>query len=90
VRLLQVNISEFRSIADQQFTAEGLVVLFGPNLAGKTSVLEVVEQLITGGDPPGGPHPAPSSLSHPHFTNRHVLLPLPGIATPRLLPLEVV
>jgi hypothetical protein len=28
---LLVNISKLRSIADQQFTAEGLVVLFGPN-----------------------------------------------------------
>ncbi len=56
MRLLQVNISKFRSIADQQHTAGGLVVLFGPNSAGKTSVLEAAEQLITaGGDPPGGP-----------------------------------
>jgi hypothetical protein len=42
-----VNISEFRSIADQQFAAVGLVVLFGPNTAGKSSVLEAAEQLIT-------------------------------------------
>jgi len=47
VRLLQVDISEFRSIADQKLTADGLVVLFGPNSAGKTSVLEAAEQLIT-------------------------------------------
>jgi hypothetical protein len=47
VRLLNVNISGFRSITDQQLTAEGLVVLFGPNSAGKTSVLEAAEQLIT-------------------------------------------
>ncbi len=33
MRLLRVNISEFRSIADQELTAEGLVVLFGPNSA---------------------------------------------------------
>jgi energy-coupling factor transporter ATP-binding protein EcfA2 len=50
VRLLQVNISNFRSIADQQLAAEGLVVLFGPNSAGKTSVLEAAEQLITRAD----------------------------------------
>lgn len=47
MRLLQVNIFEFRPIVDQQLTAEGLIVLFGPNSAGKTSVLEAVEQLIT-------------------------------------------
>lgn len=47
MRLLQVSISEFRSIADQKLAVEGLVVLFGPNSAGKTSVLEAVEQLIT-------------------------------------------
>jgi hypothetical protein len=47
VRLLQVNISGFRSIADQKLTGEGLVVLFGPNSAGKTSVLEAAQQLIT-------------------------------------------
>lgn len=47
MRLLQVNISEFRSIAAQQLTVQGLVVLFGPNSAGKTSVLEAVQQLIT-------------------------------------------
>jgi energy-coupling factor transporter ATP-binding protein EcfA2 len=47
MRLLQVNISEFRSITDQKLPADGLVVLFGPNSAGKTSVLEAAEQLIT-------------------------------------------
>jgi energy-coupling factor transporter ATP-binding protein EcfA2 len=47
VRLLQVNISEFRSINNQELAADGLVVLFGPNSAGKTSALEAAEQLIT-------------------------------------------
>lgn len=43
MRLLEVNISEFRSITDQKLKADGLVVLFGPNSAGKTSVLEAAE-----------------------------------------------
>jgi hypothetical protein len=47
LRLLNVEIERFRSIEDQWIPAEGLVVLFGPNSAGKTSVLEAVEHLIT-------------------------------------------
>lgn len=43
MRLLEVNISEFRSITDRKLKADGLVVLFGPNSAGKTSVLEAAE-----------------------------------------------
>jgi hypothetical protein len=46
LRLLNVEIERFRSIEDQWIPAEGLVVLFGPNSAGKTSVLEAVELLI--------------------------------------------
>jgi len=51
MRLLQVNISEFRSIAEQVLPADSLVVLFGPNSAGKTSVLEAVELLIAPSEP---------------------------------------
>jgi recombinational DNA repair ATPase RecF len=47
VRLLRLDIDEFRSIENQWVPADGLVVLFGPNSSGKTSVLEAVEQLIT-------------------------------------------
>jgi len=47
LRLLRVDIEQFRSINDQWIPAEGLVVLFGANSAGKTSVLEAVEHVIT-------------------------------------------
>jgi hypothetical protein len=47
MRLLRVDIDEFRSIKNQRVPVEGLVVLFGQNSAGKTSVLEAVEQLFT-------------------------------------------
>jgi energy-coupling factor transporter ATP-binding protein EcfA2 len=47
MRLLRVDIEEFRSIKNQGLPATGLVILFGANSAGKTSVLEAVEQLIT-------------------------------------------
>jgi hypothetical protein len=47
LHLLSVEIEQFRSIEDQWVPAEGLVVLFGANSAGKTSVLEAAEYLIT-------------------------------------------
>jgi energy-coupling factor transporter ATP-binding protein EcfA2 len=47
MRLLGFEIENFRSIEDQWVPADGLVVLFGPNSAGKTSVLEAVEHLVT-------------------------------------------
>jgi hypothetical protein len=47
VRLLRVDIDGFRSIEHQWLPASGLVVLFGPNSAGKTSVLEAVAEVIT-------------------------------------------
>ena len=47
MQLLRVDIDRFRSIEDQWLPAEGLVVLFGPNSAGKTSVLEAVAEVIT-------------------------------------------
>jgi AAA domain, putative AbiEii toxin, Type IV TA system/AAA ATPase domain len=46
MRLLNVEIEQFRSIEDQRIPMDGLTVLFGPNSAGKTSVLEVVEHLL--------------------------------------------
>jgi energy-coupling factor transporter ATP-binding protein EcfA2 len=47
MRLLGFEIENFRSITNQWVPAGGLVVLFGPNSAGKTSVLEAVEHLVT-------------------------------------------
>ncbi|HET9896319.1 MAG TPA: AAA family ATPase [Streptosporangiaceae bacterium] len=47
MRLLCIDIEEFRAISNQRIPAEGLVVLFGANSAGKTSVLEAAENLIT-------------------------------------------
>ena len=46
MRLLRIKIKEFRSIYQQSLPADGLVVLFGPNSAGKTSVLEAATELI--------------------------------------------
>lgn len=48
MRLLRLDIARFRSIEDQWLPANGLVVLFGPNSAGKTSVLEAAEQIVAG------------------------------------------
>ena len=47
MRLLRVEIEQFRSIEDQWIPGEGLVALFGVNSGGKTSVLEAVENVIT-------------------------------------------
>jgi hypothetical protein len=49
MRLLGVTIEEFRSIRGQWLPADGLVVLFGPNSAGKTSVLEAAVELLRAG-----------------------------------------
>lgn len=46
MRLLAIEIEEFRSIKDQWLPADGLVVLFGPNSAGKTFVLEAASELL--------------------------------------------
>jgi hypothetical protein len=46
LRLLRIEIEQFRSLEDQYIPAEGLVVLFGANSVGKTSLLEAVENLI--------------------------------------------
>jgi len=46
MRLLGITIDEFRMIDDQWLPAGGLVVLFGPNSAGKTSVLEAAGELL--------------------------------------------
>src|SRR5258708_15690898 len=48
VRLVGIDIEDFRSIHDQRLPAEGLVVLLGPNSAGKTSVLEAARELAGG------------------------------------------
>lgn len=47
MRLIRVDIDGFRSIEDQWLPANGLVVLFGANSAGKSSVLEAVAEVIT-------------------------------------------
>jgi AAA domain, putative AbiEii toxin, Type IV TA system len=49
MRLLGIAIEEFRSIRSQWLPADGLVVLFGPNSAGKTSVLEAAVELLRAG-----------------------------------------
>lgn len=46
MRLVRVDIEEFRSIEHQEVPLDGLVVLFGPNSAGKTTVLEAVGHLL--------------------------------------------
>lgn len=48
MRLVGIDIEDFRSIHDQRLPAEGLVVLLGPNSAGKTSVLEAARELAGG------------------------------------------
>jgi hypothetical protein len=47
MRLRVIFIEDFRSIREQQLPADGLVVLFGVNSAGKTSVLEAAVDLLT-------------------------------------------
>ena len=49
MRLLGLVIEDFRSISGQWLPAEGLVVLFGPNSAGKSSVLEAAVELLGAG-----------------------------------------
>jgi len=49
MRLLGITIEEFRSVRGQWLPADGLVVLFGPNSAGKTSVLEAAVELLMAG-----------------------------------------
>jgi len=46
MRLVGFLIEEFRSVRKQLLPAEGLIVLFGQNSAGKTSVLEAVSELL--------------------------------------------
>jgi AAA domain, putative AbiEii toxin, Type IV TA system len=50
MRLLGIRIAESRMIWDQWLPADGLVVLFGPNSAGKTFVLEAAGELLRGAD----------------------------------------
>ena len=49
MRLLGLVIDDFRSIRGQWLPADGLVILFGPNSAGKTSVLEAAVELLKAG-----------------------------------------
>ena len=59
MRLHVIFIKDFRSIREQRLPADGLVVLFGVNSAGKTSVLEAAVELLTAVSSsrvdPGGP-----------------------------------
>ncbi len=47
MRLLSVTINEYRSISGCTVPLEGMVVLFGPNSAGKTTVLEAVRDALS-------------------------------------------
>ena len=47
MHLLGIFIEDFRSIRKQWLPADGLVVLFGANSAGKTSALEAAVELLT-------------------------------------------
>lgn len=49
MRLLGLAVKDFRSIHDQWIPADALAVFFGPNSAGKTSVLEAAKELLGGG-----------------------------------------
>ena len=49
MRLLGLVIEDFRSIRGQWLPADGLIVLFGPNSAGKSSVLEAAVELLRAG-----------------------------------------
>jgi AAA domain len=46
MHLYGLSIEAFRSLDDQWVPADGLTVLFGPNSAGKTSVLEAIQDLL--------------------------------------------
>jgi len=48
MRLAGMRIGDFKSIWQQVVPLDGLVVLFGPNSAGKTNVLEAVTSFIEG------------------------------------------
>jgi len=65
MRLLAIFIKDFRSIREQQLPADGLVVLFGANSAGKTSVLEAAVELLTAASSrrvdPGEPEDVPAT-----------------------------
>jgi energy-coupling factor transporter ATP-binding protein EcfA2 len=74
LRLIRIDIDQFRSIEDQYVPAEGLVVLFGANSAGKTSVLEAVEDLITSA---GSFRPDPGAEEDP-FVLGTVMFDLPA------------
>ena len=74
LRLLRIDIDQCRSIEDQHIPAEGLVVLFGANSAGKTSLLEAVENLITEA---GSFRPDPGAEEDP-FVLGSVIFDLPA------------
>jgi hypothetical protein len=74
LRLLRIYIEQFRWIEDQYIPAEGLIVLFGTNSAGKTSVLEAVDDLITTA---GSFRPDPGAQEDP-FVLGSVMFALPA------------
>src|SRR5947208_16481169 len=47
MRLVKFEFDDWRLIQQQELPASGLVVLFGANSSGKTSVLEAVEEILT-------------------------------------------
>lgn len=46
MRLLQLHITECRSVVEGVLPLEGLVVLFGPNSGGKSTILEATRELL--------------------------------------------
>lgn len=46
MRLLSVTINEYRSVSEASLPLEGMVVLIGPNSAGKTTALEAVREAL--------------------------------------------
>jgi hypothetical protein len=75
VRLVKIFIEEFRSIHDQWLPAEGLVVLLGPNSAGKTSVLEAASELVRGS---GTKHRADPGEAEPAYAVGTLWFDLPA------------
>jgi hypothetical protein len=66
MRLIKFEFEDWRLLQHQDLPATGLVVLFGANSCGKTSVLEAVEELLTRKqrrrfDPAEGPGDPPIS-----------------------------
>lgn len=75
MRLLHLEIEECRSVVDGLVPLEGLVVLFGPNSGGKTTVLEAVRELL---GTPGGLRRDPGSDEGDPYAAGRLWFDLPG------------